>query len=159
MSTYFAWLVRHERLVAAISLILIIALALQLKFCTPDLEPGRDQPQVNQGSPGVGSAEHNQRFDPGTDLTGEWEMSVRKRNGGTQTWTLTLQQQGEALSGVLNSEGGDLPVSGTVQGPSVNLSAQRFGVTVKFPASFDGTTMTGTMRVLSITRQWTAKRK
>jgi hypothetical protein len=86
-------------------------------------------------------------------------MSVQKRKGGVQTMTLTLAQNGEALSGVIKSEGGDLTVTGTIKERAINLTAKRFGFTVEFPATFDGEMMTGTMRALTVTRQWTAKRK
>lgn len=150
MGRYFAWLVRHERLVAAVTVVLIIAFVVQLKVRKDRAEPDISRALVNQNPPSL---------DARSDLAGTWEMSVRKKRGGVQTWTLTLEQSGEALTGVINSEGGDLPVSGTVKGQSVNLSAQSFGVTVNFPATFDGTIMTGNMRVLAINRQWTAKRR
>ena len=56
-------------------------------------------------------------------------MSVQKRSG-TQIWTLKLEQDGERLKGIINSEGGDLPVTGTIKGQTIKLSAKRFGVTV-----------------------------
>jgi hypothetical protein len=62
------------------------------------------------------------------------------------------------IKGVINSEGGDLPVAGTIRGQSIKLSAKRFGVTVEFPATLTGDTMTGTMRAMTVTRPWTAKR-
>ena len=86
-------------------------------------------------------------------------MSVPKRSGGAQTWTLKLEQDGEALTGVITSEGGDLPVSGTIRGQAVTLSAKRYGVTVEFPAVVEGDTMSGTMRALTVNKTWTAKRK
>jgi hypothetical protein len=92
-------------------------------------------------------------------LTGIWDMSVQKKSGGVQNWRLTLRQEGDALSGVITSEGGDLPVNGTVKGNEISLSAKRFGATVYFPATFDGETMTGTMSVLMIRRQWSATRR
>lgn len=129
---------------------LIIAFIVQLKVRRDRAEPEISRAVVNPSS-----------LSPVArgELAGEWEMSVKKKRGGAQTWTLTLEQNGEALTGVINSEGGDLPVSGTVKGQSINLSARRFGVTVNFPATFDGTMMTGNMRVLAIDRQWTAKRR
>ena len=84
---------------------------------------------------------------------------MQKRSGGTQAWTLRLEQDGERLKGVINSEGGDLPVSGTIKGSSINLSAEKFGATVEFPATVNGDSMTGTMSVLTVTRHWTARRK
>lgn len=150
MREYFEWFVRHEKLVVAVMLCLMIALVVQVKFChtsvTPEvrnLRPGPlQQPSVRP-----------------SDVAGKWGMSVQKRKGGVQTWILTLEQSGEKLSGVIHSEGGALPVSGTIEAQSINLSAERFGATVEFPATLNGDTLTGTMRVLMVTRQWTAKRQ
>jgi len=86
-------------------------------------------------------------------------MTVYGKRGATQTWTLTLEQNGEQLKGVLNSEGGDLPVTGTIKGNVIDLSAKKFGVTVEFPAVLRGETMEGEMRVLTVNRHWTAKRR
>jgi hypothetical protein len=70
-----------------------------------------------------------------------------------------LEQNGEQLKSVINSVGGDLPVAVTIKGQKINLSAKRFGVTVEFPAVLQGETMAGEMRVLTVTRQWTSKRR
>ncbi|MBV9958641.1 MAG: hypothetical protein JO360_09475 [Acidobacteria bacterium] len=116
---------------------------------SPDLTVSSNQTKTS--SPGSNSSP--------VGLTGVWEMSVQKKSGGTQNWTLTLTQNGEALSGVIRSEGGDLPVNGSIKGEELSLSAKRFGTTVEFPAKFDGETMTGKMKALMIERQWTARRR
>jgi len=153
MREYFEWLVRREKLVVAITCVLVIALVVQIKFCKT-----RDEPEANPILRPQGATRAAPSSTSTIGIAGRWEMSIRKRKGGTQTWTLTLEQNGEILTGVINSEGGDLPVTGTIKGQSINLSAKRFGVTVEFPATLDGDTMTGTMRALTVTRQWTAKR-
>src|SRR6266480_4088134 len=152
MSEYSEWLVSHEKLVAAITFALVIALVVQMKFCKAG-EPEANRPLVQPQA-----SRHKQSSGSTISIDGRWEMSIQKRKGGTQIWTLTLEQDGEMLKGVINSEGGDLPVAGTIKGPSVNLSAKRFGVTVEFPAALNGDTLTGTMRTLTVIRQWTAKR-
>ena len=138
----------------AMTFVLIVVLVLQLRFCGGNVDSevtaSRNQAETNSPAPTSSAA---------GVLTGVWEMSVQKKSGGVQNWTLTLTQNGKALSGVIRSEGGDLPVSGTVTGDEISLSARRFGTTVEFPARFDGETMTGTMNVLMIKRQWTAKRR
>ena len=153
MREYFEWLVRHEKLLVAITFALVIALIVQMNFCKARIEPEANllpsQPQANQFTQPSGST---------SNVAGRWETSIQKRKGGTQIWTLTLEQNGEMLKGVINSEGGDLPVTGAIKGQSINLSAKRFGVTVEFPATLTGDTMTGTMRVVTVTRPWTAKR-
>ena len=150
MGGSFQWLVRHEKLVATATVLLIIALVVQVKFCKGRIGPERTQPLASPTPQSPG---------PMVDVSGKWEMSVQKRSGGAQTWTLTLRQNGAALTGVITSEGGDLPVGGIIKGQAVTLSAKRYGVTVEFPAVVEGDTMTGTMRVLSVSRQWAAKRK
>jgi hypothetical protein len=86
-------------------------------------------------------------------------MTVPKKKGGAQNWTLTLTQNGNDLSGVLTSEGGDLAVNGTIRGKEISLVAKKYGVTVEFPARLDGEIMRGTMRALTVTKEWTAKRR
>jgi hypothetical protein len=155
MRNYFEWFIRHEKLIATITLVLVIALVLQMKYCKARVEPESEmlvlRPQAGPTSqpPPNGAS----------GVSGKWLMTVEKKKGGTQTWTLTLEQSGEALKGVINSEGGDLPVTGTIKGKSINLSAKRYGVSVEFPATLDGDTMVGTMSVLTVTRQWRAKRE
>ena len=153
MREYLARLVRHEKLVVVITLALVIALVVQVKFCETRVEPEANPP-LNQ--PPAGQITHSS--DSTISIAGRWEMSIQKRKGGTQIWTLTLEQEGELLKGVINSEGGDLPVTGAIRGRSINLSAKRYGVTVEFPATLDGDTMTGTMRAVTVARHWTAKR-
>ena len=152
MKKCFYWLVEHEKLLVGIILVLIVALVAQLKFCKarvePDLNLARSQPSSQLESPSSST----------TSVAGTWEMSVQKRSG-TQTWTLKLEQDGELLKGSINSEGGDLPVTGTIKGQTINLSAKRFGVTVEFPAVLNGDTMAKKMHVLTVDRQWTAKRR
>jgi len=152
MRRCFDWLIEHERPLFGVTLVLVVALVAQMKFCNARLEPdvnfARSPPSSQLNNPS-GSA---------INVAGTWEMSVQKRSG-TLTWTLKLEQHGEQLTGVINSEGGDLPVTGTIKGQAINLSAKRFGVTVEFPAILDGNTLTGTMRALTVNRQWTAKRR
>lgn len=154
MKEYLDWLVRHEKLVASVTLALTVALGVQMKFCTarvgPQAEAPPGQPRESPAAAQPGSV---------SSVAGKWEMTIEKRKGGAQTWTLTLEQSGESLKGVINSEGGDLPVTGSVRGQSVSLSAKRYGVTVEFPATLDGDTMTGTMRALTVSRPWRARRR
>ena len=155
MKAWFDWLVRHEKLVVAITISLVIALVVQMKFCKTKtrIEP---EPILILGPPGVSQTATSSSSTNG--VAGKWEMTIPRKKGRTQTWTLSLEQNGEMLKGVLNSEGGDLPVTGTIKGKSINLSAKRFGVTLEIPATLNGDTMTGTMHALTVTLHWTAKR-
>ena len=154
MGVYFDWLVKHERLVVAAVLLLVIALVVQLKFCNR-----YEEADINLTPAGTQAPPLEKSADQIINVAGKWEMSVQKKKGGTQTWILTLRQNGALLNGVITSEGGDLPVSGTINGQDIELSAKRFGVDVKFPATVREETMTGKMQVLTVDRQWTARRK
>ncbi len=152
MRRCFDWLIEQEKLLAGVTLVLVVALVAQIKFCKargePDVNFARSPPSCQLNNPSSSAI----------NIAGTWEMSVQKRSG-TLSWTLKLEQHGEQLTGVINSEGGDLPVTGTIKGQAINLYAKRFGVTVEFPATLNGDTMTGTMRALTVNRQWTAKRR
>lgn len=152
MRRCFDWLIEHEKLLAGVTLVLVVALVAQIKFCK-----ARDEPDVNFAR-SLPSSQLEKPSGSTINVAGIWEMNVQKRSG-TLSWTLKLEQHGEQLTGVINSEGGDLPVTGTIKGQAINLSAKRFGVTVEFPAILNGDTMTGTMRALTVNRQWTAKRR
>ena len=154
MRRYFDWLVEHEKLLIGVNLLLIVLLGIQLKFCRSRVEP-----PITQAATGFEKSADSTPQVPAGVVAGTWDMNVQKPRGGTQSWTLTLDQHGEDLTGVLNSEGGDLPVTGTIKGQAINLSATRFGMTVEFTATLNGTTMTGQMHALTIQRAWTAKRR
>ena len=153
MRALFDWLVRHEKSIAAVFALLIIALLVQLKFFKRP-----DESKTRAARERAPEARTSGRTVATENVAGRWEMQVQKRKSGVQTWTLTLRQSGEALEGVINSEGGDLPVSGTIRGTALKLSAKRFGATVEFNATADGDTMSGRMKVLTVDRAWTAKR-
>jgi hypothetical protein len=157
MKDSFAWLVRHEKLLAALTLTLLLALFVQIRFYRGRVET-EASPLVIQEPTTTGRDATTARAAQ-KSVAGIWEMSLRKKNGGAQIWTLTLAQDGDALKGNINSEGGDLPVAGAIKGNVINLSAKRYGVTVEFPATLEGDEMRGTMRALVVERTWTAKRK
>jgi hypothetical protein len=85
------------------------------------------------------------------NLTGSWTMSVTTDAGGTTTPSLTLQQNGNALTGHYASETlGEADVTGTVEGNqvtinfTVDLQGQEVPVTYAATVGADGT-LTGTI--------------
>jgi hypothetical protein len=160
MKNAFEWLVRHEKLVIVVTAVLVAALGLQTylqrnnrmaKIGSREANPSPASPTNPTSAPII------ENTSGPLGITGTWEMLVQKKKG-TTTWTLILEQHGEALSGLIKSEGGDLPVTGTIKGRAITFKAQRFGFTVEFLASIDGNAMAGEMRALTINRKWTAKR-
>lgn len=161
MRRYFDWLVEHEKLLISVNLLLIVLLVIQLKFCRSRVDTGQTSSGFETPADSIKQVPGgSEKFtDSKTEIAGTWDMNVQKSRGGTQNWTLKLDQHGEDLTGVITSEGGDLSVTGTIKGQAINLSATRLGVTVEFTAVLNGTTMTGQMRALTIKRLWTAKRR
>ena len=157
MRRSFDWLVQHEKLLIGVTFALALLLVIQIKFCKSHVEQEPTSAEVPTPSQSPSPSENPSIAKGG--VSGKWEMTVQKRRGGTQNWTLTLEQNADQLKGVINSEGGDLPVTGTIKGNIINLSAKRFAVTVEFPAVLQGDTMEGEMRVLTVNRHWTAKRR
>lgn len=154
MRRCFGWLVEHEKLLVGVTLLLVALLIIQIKFGKTRTD---SDAALAQRRPDASHVERSS--DSEINVAGVWEMSVLKKRGGTQTWTLTLRQDGRKLSGIINSEGGDLPVTGTIENRNIELSAKRLGVTVEFPATVDGNVMTGDMRVMTVNRRWTARRR
>ena len=155
MNKWLDWLVEHEKYLVVIVLALVVALAVQLQFCKRPVAPDGDiaTRKVER------QVEQEDQQGVSTDISGTWEMTIPKKRGGAQVWTLKLKQKGEQLKGVLTSEGGDLDVTGTLKGQNVDLSAKRFGITVEFPAVLEGEILTGEMKALSVRLKWTAKRQ
>ena len=163
MRRYFDWLIKHEKLLIGVNVLLIVLLVIQLRVCKSRIDPSTPVSQT----PGTSSTDSIKQAPGGFEkpadsvkrIEGRWDMNVQKRRGGTQTWTLQLDQHGQDLTGVINSEGGDLPVTGTIKGQAISLSAKRFGMTIEFTAVLNGDTMKGEFRALTINRSWTAKRR
>ncbi len=150
MIRVFDWLVRREKFVVAVTFALLIALVIQLKY---GHRPAETEIITLQSSTALAKPIAGSKV----GISGTWKMIVPNKKGH-QTWTLKLEQNGEQLKGVLTSEGGDLDVTGTIKGQTINMSAKKFGVTVEFPATLNGETMAGLMRALTVERRWTAKR-
>lgn len=96
------------------------------------------------------------------NVAGKWEMSWEGRQG-TQTATLTLEQDGENLKGTMTGRRGDIPVTGTIKGKSITVVVKRQTpngeFTQEYKGTVDGTSMKGTMSAGERTIDWTAKKQ
>ena len=101
MKRLFNWLVKQEKILAVVTLVLVIGLVLQIRFCGSNIGPEvtASSNQTELKSPGTNVATTPD------GLTGVWVMTVPNKKG-VQTWTRTLTQNGDELSGVITSEGG-----------------------------------------------------
>src|SRR5262249_59082479 len=71
------------------------------------------------------------------DVTGDWEVMIRSPQGAREG-KISLQQEGEKLSGMLKNQRGELPLEGSVKGKEIKLK-----YTVKFQDQDLVITMTG----------------
>ena len=74
-----------------------------------------------------------------SNAAGEWNITATGAQG-TTTSTMTLEQDGETLTGTLNlAEGGSMPLKGMISGNAVNFSGE-----LDAGGTLDGDELTGT---------------
>lgn len=75
------------------------------------------------------------------DLTGDWKITVESTVSGNITDWMKLEQTGEELKGVYTSQGGNVPLKGTVKGSSVVFQTEVDGGAVvgKVTLTYSGT--------------------
>jgi hypothetical protein len=83
---------------------------------------------------------------PITDLNGKWDVKLVIAGAGEFPATATLKQDGDKVSGTLNSIAGEVAVSGTVTGRSLKIEFEADTPQGKLPV-----TLTGDMGVAGIT--------
>ncbi len=98
-------------------------------------------------------------------VAGKWEITWEGRNG-TQTSTVTFEQDGEKLKGTVTSQfqgqTRESPLEGSVKGKEISFTVKRQTprgeLTQEFKGTVDGDTMKGTFSMGERTVDWTAKR-
>jgi hypothetical protein len=84
------------------------------------------------------------------DVAGDWELTIQSPNG-TRTPTVTLEQDGGALTGIYHGQRGDQPLSGTVTGKNVDftvkLSMGGRDISIEYVATVNGKDMTGKVKM------------
>jgi hypothetical protein len=58
---------------------------------------------------------------PAIDVSGKWDIAMAMAGGATFTTIATLKQAGEQITGSLNGQAGDEPVTGTMVGKTLTL--------------------------------------
>jgi hypothetical protein len=97
-----------------------------------------------------------------TKVTGKWDLTT-EGGRGPQTSTLMLTQDGGKLTGTMTGgRGGDVPVTGTVDGNKITLTVTRTtpngDVTSTYTGTIDGDAMKGTVHMGQGDRDWSAMR-
>ncbi len=96
------------------------------------------------------------------DVTGTWELTSESPRG-TQTSTITFEQEGPALSGTIETRMGSMPFEGgSVEGNTITFEIVRSmgerTMEMALIVQVAGDTITGTMTTPRGETPWTAKR-
>lgn len=96
------------------------------------------------------------------NVAGKWEMT-NETPRGTQTSTFTFEQEGNVLTGAIESARGSSPISsGSVEGNVVTFTSVRgMGnrrMEMTYTGTFEGDTITGSMSTPRGEREFTMKR-
>jgi hypothetical protein len=82
------------------------------------------------------------------DVAGAWNVTVDTPNGPLDV-TVTLKQDGDKLTGMVSSQMGDAPITGTVKDNdltfTMNMDANGANMTIIYKAKVDGDKMTGSL--------------
>jgi hypothetical protein len=93
-------------------------------------------------------------------VAGSWEMSMQGPQGAV-TQTLTIQQDGNKITGTLKGTRGDAPLEGTLDGNNISFSVKRTtpngDVTQEYTGTVSGDSISGTVKMGQNDRPWTAK--
>jgi hypothetical protein len=96
------------------------------------------------------------------NVAGTWTMSSETPQGARES-TLTLKQEGTALTGTIKGARGENPVTGSVAGNEVKfsytLSMQGNEIKIDYVATVDGAAMTGVAKNPRGESKFTAKKQ
>ena len=95
-------------------------------------------------------------------VEGEWDGAF-ETPGGARPFKLVLKVEGEKLTGTAKRSGGDVPVTGTVEGSDITfsytISYNGNNVTLTFAGKVNGDSMNGTVMFNETPGgDWSAKR-
>jgi imidazolonepropionase-like amidohydrolase len=94
-------------------------------------------------------------------MAGTWRVSVTGAMGD-QTFTMRLEQEGTTLTGTMDGPGGNIPVSGTIEGERLVLNATLTmggqSIPLTFTGSVTGETARGGLSTPMGDMEWTAQR-
>jgi hypothetical protein len=96
-------------------------------------------------------------------VAGNWEVSMTGPQGNAMTRTITFEQDGNKIKGVIKGKRGELPFTGTVDGNKITFTTEFTTPngdkrTTEYTGTVDGDNIKGTMKTMQGEREWTAKR-
>jgi len=95
-------------------------------------------------------------------VDGAWDFSSESPRG-TNTSTLTIQQDSGTIKGTMKGQRGEAPLQGTIAGNKISFTVTRDTpngtFTIEYTGTVDGDSMTGTSHSERFDGKWTAKRQ
>jgi hypothetical protein len=99
--------------------------------------------------------------EPAVDMTGVWEITSESPRG-TQTRTITFEQDGNKLTGTMETQMGSVPIEGSVEGNKITFtmtfSRGERSFEMVYTGTVEGDTAKGTMQTPRGETEWTGKR-
>jgi len=95
-------------------------------------------------------------------VDGAWDFSSESPRG-TNTSTLTIQQDSGTIKGTMKGQRGEAPLQGTIAGNKISFTVTRDTpngtFTIEYTGTVDRDSMTGTSHSERFDGKWTAKRQ
>ncbi len=95
------------------------------------------------------------------DLSGSWNFKATSQQG-EHAARLTLAQDGEKITGTLDTDRGEFKIEGTLKGDQIRFSVQYTGADaprqVPFSGKLEGDRMSGQYQAGENTGNWSAER-
>jgi|GEM_PF-821098 len=107
----------------------------------------------------VGPEAHDGREAPASNvLTGTWDLEWRTSRGTSPGGYLVISQKGARLEAQLHGRG-SIRATGSIEGNRFTLRGSRLFVPYTLTGTLDGDSMEGTLKVLSVERSFTGRRR
>lgn len=95
-------------------------------------------------------------------VAGVWKMTMQGHRGPVAQ-TMTLEQNGEKITGTIKAERGEGHLEGMVKGNKIEFTVKRKNAYGEFTEQFQGTvegdSMKGTLKMFRFAIDWTAERQ
>ena len=95
---------------------------------------------------------------PAASIAGTWDLTWQTRRGPSRQGFMVVKQDGSRITAQIHGKG-SVKTKGSVSGQSFTLRGSRYAVPYTISGTYSGNRMTGSLKVLSVTRNFTAARR
>jgi len=110
------------------------------------------------GLPSFAATQGPSQAPTASSLVGTWDLTWQTRKGPRREGYLVVSQRGNAVEAKIHGRGA-VTARGTVTGETFALRGSRLAVPYRIDGVFKGNDMTGSIRVLSVKRDFAGKRR